>query len=158
VLHASLLRLTVKKAEKASSPHVVFRAMRVCNIPAARKLWTRSEGVELAEGDRRAELTEYLARNPGTSYVALSAGTIIGAVLAGHGNRRGFLYHLAVDSKHRGTGIGRELVDRSLAMLKSMGMKRALLLVATNNRKGCSFWKKCGWESLSFAKPMGIDL
>jgi ribosomal protein S18 acetylase RimI-like enzyme len=133
--------------------------MIAADLVSARQLWAEAEGIEIAEGDRPEELARYLARNPGLSTVATDeAGNVIGAVLCGHDGRRGFVYHLTVASAHRGRGLGRAMMQRSLAGLKAAGVSRALLLVATDNAGGRDFWLRQGWEDMSFAQPMGFDL
>jgi ribosomal protein S18 acetylase RimI-like enzyme len=133
--------------------------MIAADLVSARQLWAEAEGIEIAEGDRPEELARYLARNPGLSTVATDeAGNVIGAVLCGHDGRRGFVYHLAVASAHRGRGLGRAMMQRSLAGLKAAGVSRALLLVAADNAGGRDFWLRQGWEDMSFAQPMGFDL
>lgn len=139
-------------------PTFVLRPMRTADLRSARLLWSHAEGVELAEGDSPAELAGYLRRNPGASQVALAGKRLVGAVLAGHDGRRGFIYHLAVDPGCRGHGLGRQLVTRALAVLKKRGLRRVLLLVAQDNQAGRAFWLRCGWEDLEIAVPMGIDL
>ncbi len=144
----------------ASVPPLPFvRAMRATDISAALELWARADGVEVAEGDSPAELERYLRRNPGLGSVALSPdGALVGAVLCGHDGRRGLIYHLAVAPEHRGRGVGRALMQRSLGALKAEGITRALLLVATDNAGGQRFWLREGWEEMTFARPMGLDL
>lgn len=137
---------------------VVYRALVPEDLPAARALWGAAPGVELAEGDSPAELLAYLARNPGLSQVAFVGSTLAGAVLAGQDGRRGYLYHLAVDARFRGLGLGRVLVERSLAALRQSGLTRALILVAADNDSGAAFWSRVGWQPLEEARPMGIDL
>lgn len=135
-----------------------LRPMTESDLPAARELWAASEGVELAEGDSLEELSRYLRRNPGTSHVAQTGESLCGAVLAGHDGRRGFIYHLAVALDQQRTGVGRQLIDRSLAALKAEGVVRVLILVARENERGQRFWSKHGWEPLGSALPMGLDL
>ncbi|HRE07846.1 MAG TPA: GNAT family N-acetyltransferase [Opitutaceae bacterium] len=132
--------------------------MTVADLPAARELWAAAEGVELAEGDSVSELSAYLDRNPHLSQIAELDGRVVGAVLAGHDGRRGFLYHLAVDHERRGSGLGTALVDRALAALKAAGVVRVLILVARDNPSGRRFWSNRGWEGLAFAEVMGRDL
>lgn len=135
-----------------------FRAMNELDLPAARRLWAEAEGVELAEGDSEAELTTYLARNPGMSFVALAGDELVGAVLAGHDGRRGLLYHLAVSPAHRGGGTGRRLVELALERLRVAGIPRVLILVASDNAGGRAFWQRLGWEDIDLAEPMAFDL
>lgn len=42
---------------------------------AARALWQATDGVGLSGADSEESLVQFLARNPGTSYVALTTGT-----------------------------------------------------------------------------------
>ncbi len=135
-----------------------LRYMLESDLPAARGLWAETEGVELAEGDSEVELAAYLQRNPAMSFVGVCDERLIGAVLGGHDGRRGFIYHLAVAPEFRGAGLGRALVDESLAALKAAAIGRVLLLVSRDNLAGQTFWTKRGWEPLTFAQAMGLDL
>ena len=135
-----------------------LRPMTSADLPQARQLWSERAGVELAEGDSVEELTRYLLRNPGMSFVAVVGERLVAAVLAGYDGRRGLLYHLAVAQEQRRAGVGRTLVERSLAALKGAGAVRVLILVSRDNPAGERFWNKQGWESLTFAQPMGFDL
>jgi ribosomal protein S18 acetylase RimI-like enzyme len=136
-----------------------IRAMTPDDLVAALALWATAEGVEITDGDSPEELRRYLARNPGLSTVATAEdGRLIGAVLCGHDGRRGFVYHLAVAADRRGQGIGRAIMQRSLAALREEGVGRVLLLVDADNAGGREFWRREGWEDMAFAETMGIDL
>jgi ribosomal protein S18 acetylase RimI-like enzyme len=141
----------------AMTVKITYRALAAAELPAARELWSTADGVELSEGDDVHELLGYLERNPGMSFAAFAGSRMIGAVLGGHDGRRGYLYHLAVAADHRGTGVGRELVERSLAEIRRHGIRRSLILVAQGNDGGAKFWSRVGWEGFS-AGVMGIDL
>jgi ribosomal protein S18 acetylase RimI-like enzyme len=121
-------------------------------------VWNLAEGVEVAEGDSKEEISAYLLRNPDLSRVAEENGTIVGAVLCGHDGRRGLIYHLAVASAHHGKGIGKLLVQECLTGLRAAGIVRALILVAHDNAGAHSFWLRTGWEDVPGAILMGIDL
>jgi ribosomal protein S18 acetylase RimI-like enzyme len=137
-------------------PHV--RPLTPSDLPAARALWAETDGVELCQGDHPDELARYLQRNPGTSMAALEGGRLVGAVLAGHDGRRGFLYHLAISQDRRRAGLGKTLIEHALAALKAAGVVRVLLLVASDNLAGQTFWARQGWEPLTSAQAMGRDL
>lgn len=139
------------------SVELTYRPLTAGDLPAARLLWSQAEGVELSEGDELNELVGYLARNPDLSFAAFAGPRLVGAVLGGHDGRRGYLYHLAVAPDQRGGGIGRELVERSLAGIRAHGIRRALILVAEGNDGGARFWSRVGWEGFT-AGVMGIDL
>jgi ribosomal protein S18 acetylase RimI-like enzyme len=121
-------------------------------------LWRESEGVEVAEGDDRATIGAYLARNPGLSRLAFVGPDLAGAVLCGHDGRRGLLYHLAVRPTHRGRGVGRQVVQECLGALRACGVPRVLLLVAAENDGGLTFWQALGFEAIDGARAMGLDL
>ena len=125
---------------------------------AAVELWKRVEGVEIAEGDDRKGVAQFLTRNAGLSRVAIDRPKIVGIAFCGQDGRRGYIYHLAVDPNYRGRGLGKRLVDECLVGLRRLGLKRANIMVATDNPRGREFWSKCGWEELYGAIGMGIDL
>lgn len=140
------------------SAAVTTRALGESDLDAALALWGASDGVELAEGDGRAELTRYLARNPGLSRGALAGEALVGAVLCGHDGRRGLIYHLAVAPAWRGRGLGRRLLAEGLAGLRAAGLKRVIVLVAKDNAVGRDFWAAEGFEPIDGADALGLDL
>ncbi|MBN1345650.1 MAG: GNAT family N-acetyltransferase [Phycisphaerae bacterium] len=111
-------------------------------------LWEATENLGLDEDiDTPDALARYLARNPGLSFVAREEGMLVGAVLCGTDGRRGYLNHLAVASSRRRQGIGRRLVDASLAALSGMGIARCHTFVYVKNVGGLAFWESQGWRS-----------
>jgi ribosomal protein S18 acetylase RimI-like enzyme len=141
-----------------SSPNVETRELVIGDYAAAVALWEQVEGVEVAEGDLEHEIGAYLERNPGLSRVACYGDTIVGAVLCGHDGRRGWIYHLAVATAYRGTGVGKRLVEECIAGLRAAGIRRAIILVAGDNPAGRSFWLRNGWDELSEAIAMARDV
>jgi N-acetylglutamate synthase len=109
-------------------------------------LWQCCDGVGLSDADSREDIQKYLERNPGMSFIASSSGKIVGAILAGHDGRRGYIHHLAVHPDFRKKGVARRLVDRSIAKLKDSGIRKCHLFVFNNNHAGLSFWQKIGWR------------
>jgi ribosomal protein S18 acetylase RimI-like enzyme len=137
---------------------LTIRAFRIEDYDAAVHLWSRVEGVEIAEGDSREEITAYLSRNPDLSRAAEADGQLIGVALCGHDGRRGLIYHVAVDAAFQQRGVARQLVNECVAGLRRVGLKRALILVARDNTAGETFWRRCGWEQVPNVKVFGIDL
>lgn len=124
-----------------------FREMTAADLPSVLALWKATDGVGLSEGDALDDLLKQLERNPACSFVATGAcSEIVGAVLAGHDGRRGFLYHLAVAPSHRRRGYGRALVDRSLKALSAVGIQKCSLMLFSHNDTGGHFWKVLGWS------------
>jgi ribosomal protein S18 acetylase RimI-like enzyme len=135
-----------------------IREFRIEDYDAAVELWKRVEGLDVAEGDDRENIKRFLKQNAGLSRVATDGSIIVGAVLCGHDGRRGYIYHLAVDPKYQGRGVGKRLIDECLAGLKRVGLERANILVAKDNPRGLEFWRRSGWEDLDGAAAMGIDV
>ena len=140
------------------SGNIDTREFSINDYDAAIELWQRVEGVEIAEGDDRESVAQFLARNPGLSRVATDGSVIVGVALCGHDGRRGHVYHLAVDPAYQGRGLGKRLLDESLADLRRTGVKRVIIMVADDNASGRQFWKRSGFEEISGAIAMGIDL
>ena len=137
---------------------IEIREFSINDYDAAIELWQRVEGLEIAEGDDREGVAQFLARNPGLSRVATDGSVIVGVALCGHDGRRGHVYHLAVDPAYQGRGLGKRLLDESLADLRRTGVKRVIIMVADDNASGRQFWKRSGYEEISGAIAMGIDL
>jgi ribosomal protein S18 acetylase RimI-like enzyme len=140
------------------SGKIETREFLIDDYHAVVELWKRVEGLEIAEGDDREGVAQFLARNSELSRVATDGSTIVGAALCGHDGRRGHIYHVAVDPKYQGTGLGKRLVDGCLDGLGRAGIQRAIILVAHDNPQGRGFWKRCGWEAIPGAMAMGKDV
>lgn len=140
------------------SDDIKTREFSSSDYDAALELWQRVEGLEIAEGDDRDSVADFLARNPGLSRIATDGPAIVGVVLCGHDGRRGYIYHLAVDPAYQARGLGKRLTDECLDGLRQAGLKRALILVANDNPRGRKFWRRHGWEEVPEAIIMGIDV
>jgi putative acetyltransferase len=108
-------------------------------------LWQRCPGIGLSSADERPHMAAYLERNPGMSFIARSGMNVVGAILGGHDGRRGYIHHLAVDESFRRQGIGRRLVQSSLAALQEAGMQKCHLFIFHENDTGIAFWQASGW-------------
>ena len=108
-------------------------------------LWQQCEGVGLSDADARDNILAYLNRNPGMSFIAATDGKVVGAILAGHDGRRGYIHHLAVHPSCRRQGFGRQLVDRAISVLRSTGIQKVHIFIFNTNTDGIAFWKSVGW-------------
>jgi N-acetylglutamate synthase len=140
------------------SDKIDTREFFIDDYDAAVELWKRVEGLEIAEGDDRESVGQFLERNPGLSRVATDGSAVVGVALCGHDGRRGHIYHLAVDPTYQGRGLGKRLLNESLEDLRRAGVKRVIIMVADDNPRGREFWKRFGYEEISGAIAMGIDL
>ena len=121
-----------------------LRPFRPEDIAAARALWQATPGVGLSAADAPQALAAFLARNPGTSFVAESEGRLVGTILVGHDGRRGLIHHLAVAGDQRRAGLGRALVEAGLSALHSQGIDKCHLMVFADNAEGAAFWTAIG--------------
>ncbi len=137
---------------------LTLREFTIADYEAAYALWQSMEGIGLSEADEKKNIAQYLARNPGLSFVAEEDGMLVGALLGGSDGRRGFLNHLAVALSHRRAGIGRDLVERSLAALAGLGLRKCHIFVLARNRAGRRFWKKIGWQERTTLLVMSQDV
>ncbi|MFN8309852.1 MAG: GNAT family N-acetyltransferase [Chitinophagales bacterium] len=136
-----------------------FTAFTSNHYQAASKLWAQTAALATTLGDSEKEITRYLMRNPGCSFVCLNEhGDLLGTVLGGHDGRRGFLYHLAVREEHRHLGIAKKLISLSLDQLRNIGIERCMLMVKTENDTAQQFWKKQGWEFRDDLKMFSLNL
>ena len=149
---------SLNMTKRFMSNQIVTREFSINDYDATLQLWQRVEGLEVAEGDDKEGVAQFVTRNPGLSRVAIDQGKLVGVVMCGHDGRRGHIYHLAVDPAYRRYGLGKRLVQECLDGLRRVGIMRAIILVADYNLGGAEFWKRAGWEDLPGAVPMGIDV
>ena len=114
-----------------------LRPMTVADLPACLGLWDGMPGITLFPAtDSPAGLKRYLARNPELSVVAVHDGRVVGAALAGHDARRGYLHHVAVAEEHRRKGLGRTMVEWCLRALTRDGIGRCHICGNAGNDEG----------------------
>ena len=90
-----------------------YKVMTASDYDGVYELWTNTPGMGInSTDDSREGVEKYIKRNPTTSFVALVEGKIVGAILAGHDGRRGFIQHLAVLPEFRKHGIASALEHR----------------------------------------------
>nr|WP_216610394.1 GNAT family N-acetyltransferase [Vibrio coralliilyticus] len=119
--------------------------MAIEDYDAVIRLWLQTEGMSVRDADSRENIALYLDRNPDLSFVAISEGNIIGAVLVGTDGRRGYLQHLAVLPQFRGQRIGYQLISQSINALANIGIPKTHLFVYDDNLNAQKFYEKLGW-------------
>ncbi len=124
----------------------LLRRMQLEDYDAVYALWQNSAGMGLnSYDDSRQGVARYLERNPGTCFVAVREGAVIGAILSGHDGRRGYIYHMAVAVPERGNGVATALLDRALLALEREGIRKAALVAFRENADGNAFWEQSGF-------------
>lgn len=128
------------------------------DIAEVLELWRSTPGVGLSSADTPAELTRFLERNPGTSFVAREEGAVVGAILGGWDGRRGYIHHLAVRADRRRRGIGSALLERLLGEFRRMRVLKAHMFVYVDNVAAIEFYRKRGWTRRGDIQVMSLDL
>jgi GNAT superfamily N-acetyltransferase len=92
-----------------------------------------------------ATATIQVARNP--------AGIVIGMVTAqlvistAQGTASAWIEDMVIDGAYRKHGIGKQLLQNTLAWAKTKGATRAQLLVDTENTDALGYYKHLHWET-----------
>ena len=123
-----------------------IRSMKIDDYDAVYALWLSCPGMGLNDiDDSRAGIGKYLKRNPNTCFVAVEGGRVVGAILAGHDGRRGYISHTAVAPDHQRRGIGAKLVEAALDGFKAEGIAKVALVAFARNESGNAFWERQGF-------------
>lgn len=149
---------TAGTAAGAADEAVSIRAMTPADYDEVLRLWQSCDGIGLSSADSRENITQYLDRNPGMSFVAERQGEIIGAVLCGHDGRRGLIHHMAVAKHARRQGIGAALEKCCIDSLCSVGIGKCHIMVMADNAEGAGFWRRLGWQDRTTIRLMSKDV
>ncbi|NLX46647.1 MAG: GNAT family N-acetyltransferase [Euryarchaeota archaeon] len=87
---------------------------------------------------------EQVGRDPSIYLVAEDRGGIVGAVLATHDLRKGWLNRSAVLPEEQGRGIARQLVQRAEEELASLGVNITAVQVHEGNRRSRRLFAELG--------------
>ncbi len=110
------------------------------------RLWEATPGMGLRSLDDTPEgISRFLARNPSTCFVAEDNDGVVGAILSGHDGRRGYIYHAAVATSRRRSGIGRALVKSVINAMKDESINKLALVAFKDNDSGNRFWESMGF-------------
>lgn len=112
------------------------------------ELWKDTEGIVLDDDDSKTSIDRYLKRNPGLSFVARSAGILVGTALCGHDGRRGILRHVAVKPEFRSQRVAEQLIAKCLVGLHTHGISKCNAFVLEENISGQLIWQHLGFNML----------
>ena len=127
---------------------MIIRTMNIGDYEQVYAVWLNTPNMGLNNiDDSRGGIAKYLARNPGTCFVAEKDNVIIGVILCGHDGRRGYIHHTAVVESEQRRGVGAALVNAVMSALKNEGVSKAVLVVFGKNEKGNAFWEKQGFTT-----------
>jgi ribosomal protein S18 acetylase RimI-like enzyme len=143
------LQKKVINRQKSTMDKTCIREMVVSDYEQMIALWKNTPGIGLSDADSKRNISQFLERNPGLSFVYEIDKRIVGTVLCGHDGRRGYIYHLAVDLAFRKQGIGKELMARSLDKLRHKRIAKCHLFLYSENEDAIQFYGRTGWMKRS---------
>jgi len=123
-----------------------IRKLTIADYPELMKLWTRSKLPVKPKGrDSRAHIAKEMKQNPDFFIGAFDKDLMIGAVIASHDGRKGWLNRVAVGPDYRGKGVAQALTAAGEKALRKHGIKIFGLLVHEYNRASLNLAKKMGY-------------
>jgi ribosomal protein S18 acetylase RimI-like enzyme len=100
-------------------------------------------------------IPEKMRVQPELFIVAEEAGDVIGTVMEGYDGHRGWLYTVAVSSKHQRRGVGSLLLAEAELRLTRLGCGKANLQIRAENEAVRAFYHRHGYsveERISMGK------
>jgi ribosomal-protein-alanine N-acetyltransferase len=124
-----------------------IRAMTLADYAECYALWQVTSGADLRTDCQQRIIENILCRNPGTCFVAIDSGVIVGTVTCEFGGDGAYLSHLAVSETHRRRGIASALVEHLQKKLVLLGVRKVRILVFSGNETAHKFWESIGFET-----------
>lgn len=88
-----------------------------------------------------------LATQPELFLVAIAADSVVGAALTGYDGHRGWLYSVAVSSRHQRAGLGLALVRAMEGRLRGLGCVKINLQGLSVSLSQVRFYHKLGYST-----------
>jgi ribosomal protein S18 acetylase RimI-like enzyme len=122
-------------------------------------LWHRA-GLTRPWNDPDRDIDRKLADSPWGLLVGEDGDRVIAAVMVGYDGHRGTANYLAVDSRWRGRGVGRALMDHAEALLLERGCPKVHIQVRGDNADVVAFYEQRGYvlEPATHAVNLGLRL
>jgi Acetyltransferases len=115
------------------------------DIPAAVALWEQA-GLTRPWNPPTIDLQRALDGCTSTVLGAFDDERMTGTVMVGHDGHRGWIYYLAVDESHRGSGLGRGLMAAAETWLQQHGAVKVQLMIRAGNAAVLGFYDHLGYE------------
>jgi len=109
------------------------------------KLWGDC-GLLVPWNDPHRDIQRKLKMQPDMFLAACSGGRVIATVMAGYDGHRGWINYLAVDPKHRRSGLGRRIMAEAESRLRTVGCPKINLQVRSTNADVIEFYKRIGFK------------
>jgi ribosomal protein S18 acetylase RimI-like enzyme len=121
-----------------------IRAFEERDTDAVIRLW---EDCELTRpwNDPRRDIQRKSTTQPDLFLVGDDAGAVVATAMVGYDGHRGWVYYLAVDPAHRGTGYSRALMAEAERLLIERGCSKLMLMVRASNTAVVDLYEHLGY-------------
>jgi len=110
-------------------------------------LWKRVFAYKAPRNSPELVIDKKLAVDDGLFFVAVIDERVVGTIMIGYDGRRGWIYLLAVDRKHRRCGIGSKLLRLAEGRLASLGCVKINLQIVDGNALIEEFYEFNGYST-----------
>ncbi|MBN1955371.1 MAG: GNAT family N-acetyltransferase [Anaerolineae bacterium] len=124
-----------------------IRALQVQDYDQLIALWQQA-GLRSAKTDgrdSRAAIARQLQSGLQTILGLENDGQLVGAVMATHDGRKGWINRLAIDPQFRRRGYGLQLVEAAEQVLRQQGIQIIAVLVEGDNAASFNLFQKAGY-------------
>ena len=110
-------------------------------------LWQRAglHSLKPRGRDSRISLARQLASGVQTILGLEVDGRLVGAIVATHDSRKGWINRLVVDPGHRRRGHGARLIAAAEEVLREQGMRVIAVLIVSDNLTSLALFQKVGY-------------
>jgi ribosomal protein S18 acetylase RimI-like enzyme len=138
---------------------IEIRAFQPADETAVVALWQEC-GLTRPWNDPHADIGRKLTEQPELFLVGTLADEVIATAMVGFDGHRGWVYYLAVASRHRKQSHGRALMQEAERLLMERGCPKLNLLVRSSNAEVIEFYRRLGYvqdETVSLGKRLIHD-
>lgn len=127
-----------------------IRRLGVEDYDALLALWQRAglHSLKPRGRDSHASLARQLASGVQTILGLEVDGQLVGAVVATHDSRKGWINRLVVDPDSRRRGYGGRLIEAAEDALRAQGMQVIAALVESDNPASLALFRKVGYVEI----------
>jgi ribosomal protein S18 acetylase RimI-like enzyme len=124
---------------------IEIRPFEPGDTAAVVQLWTDC-GLVVPWNDPYRDIRRKLKVQREMFLVGCSDGQIIATVMAGYDGHRGWINYLAVDPRHRRSGLGTRMMEEAEARLRAAGCPKINLQVRASNAAVIEFYRAIGFK------------
>jgi len=127
-----------------------IRSLTLEDYDALLALWRRAglHSLRPRGRDSREAIARQLSSGVQTILGLEVEGRLVGAVVATHDSRKGWINRLAVDPDFRRRGYGMRLIQAAEEVLRAQGMQVIAALVESDNPASFALFRKAGYVEI----------